>query len=721
MANPDWILEENTKTNRWHLSIPEGLSENNYPTLASIKQHAALKGIALKNLLSDELLEKNIEKAKQVIPEAFSFPIVLDPSFDVRIIISSDKTSARLYIRKAADPKTPLDLKLISTAISNSRLEKIDREAINNAIKKFQNSPEMELNDFILSEGFPPTRGKDRVLVPKLQWLNEEETQSYIQRINSIEIKQDEVAQAALVLKDELLFEISETEQGQQGLDVFGKTIPPIRGNDPLVKILSNAVIAKDTIQSSITGLCVCWDSNGIKKILVLPYKDAQAHTTICEDKMSVSLTIEPSIGAGTPASIELAKESLAEQGITQNIDEGILTQLISDIKTQNVSKHAVVVRGLKPVKPGGSRIQWIIHPDQGGAPVYVSESNVILEIQQLSAGADGYDIFGTVLPSQSAENEIIPDITETIHKEPKEDNPAITQYRASIAGELLFSNNTLTITNQKVITGDINDESGDISFPGHLVIEGNIQNGHAAKASGELTITGNAGTALVSADGSVKMTGGIHGAGKGIVWAKQEITLAFAENAKVLAGKDIFIHKYCFQCVVKTNGVLHLDGNPGILLGGAVHASKGVEVFELGSEKTIRTTISFGQNYLVGDQIDVCEKEVEQIKEYVQKIDQRMKQISNENPEIHTLRQKKLNLLKRNDKLTVRIFTLKEQYETHIPSHIRVENNVYPGVILESHGRYFEVREKRNHVIFIFDQTTGQITCNPIPKNEES
>jgi len=35
--------------------------------------------------------------------------------------------------------------------------------------------------------------------------------------------------------------------------------------------------------------------------------------------------------------------------------------------------------------------------------------------------------------------------------------------------------------------------------------------------------------------------------------------------------------------------------------------------------------------------------------------------------------------------------------------------------VILESHGRYFEVREPKTHVIFIFDQTTGQITCSPI------
>jgi uncharacterized protein (DUF342 family) len=121
-----------------------------------------------------------------------------------------------------------------------------------------------------------------------------------------------------------------------------------------------------------------------------------------------------------------------------------------------------------------------------------------------------------------------------------------------------------------------------------------------------------------------------------------------------------------------------------------------------------------------VSDQIDVCEKEVVKIKDEVQKIDEMMKRISTTDPTIHELRRRKLELLKKNDKLTVRIFTLKEQYETHIISHVRVENTVYPGVILESHGRYYEVREQKSHVVFIFDQGTGQITCNPINDTQE-
>lgn len=157
------------------------------------------------------------------------------------------------------------------------------------------------------------------------------------------------------------------------------------------------------------------------------------------------------------------------------------------------------------------------------------------------------------------------------------------------------------------------------------------------------------------------------------------------------------------------------MKDKPGVLLGGNIRATKGIEVMELGSAKTLRTSISFGQNYLVSDKIEVSERELEKIAVTVEKIDAEMAKDTTTTAQLQELRRKKLELLKRKEKLTVRVFTLREQFETHYISHVRVENTVYPGVILESHGRYYEVREPKHHVVFIFDQVTGQITCSPI------
>jgi uncharacterized protein len=40
----------------------------------------------------------------------------------------------------------------------------------------------------------------------------------------------------------------------------------------------------------------------------------------------------------------------------------------------------------------------------------------------------------------------------------------------------------------------------------------------------------------------------------------------------------------------------------------------------------------------------------------------------------------------------------------------------VYPGVVLESHGRYFEVKQKKTRVVFFFDQERGHIQEKPLP-----
>ena len=116
----------------------------------------------------------------------------------------------------------------------------------------------------------------------------------------------------------------------------------------------------------------------------------------------------------------------------------------------------------------------------------------------------------------------------------------------------------------------------------------------------------------------------------------------------------------------------------------------------------------------MIKDEIEVREKEIAENTAEIEEIDKKLKQkepVSN----IEELRNRKVKLIKRNSALTIRIFNLKENFETHIPSKIKVSGFVYPGVVLESHGRYFEVMETHQHVFFNFDEKTGQIICSPM------
>ncbi len=718
-----WELIENPKTRRWYLHIPASVAVDSYPIIHEIREIAAEKGLDPHSLMADQSLEKSLQKARDAVGEDFSFPVVIDPAFDVRLIVAPDKTSAWLYIRKSADKKNAIDIKIVSALLNNSKLKGMNAAKINETINGFRTSMIMELHDFLLVEGVHPGRGKDRELISCVEWLPEEESKKMCERITAY-LTQNNTSEAdkvctlastsriANIRQGDIAYGISPPELGTPGMDVYGKEIPGLPGNDPFFQIVENLTFNASGIKADKTGLLLESETEGKCHLRIVHCLDGRATPVITTDNQTVSLILEREEGAGEPLSTEMALAALKAKGIPGEPDRGLIETTVTKVRSTKKSTEIVVIRGQKPIAPGAFRIDWFVNFTPEIQACNISAGEKILSMQKIPTGSDGVDVFGTKLPASAAKAEIIPGYDDTVISETKD---TTLTFVAGRSGELTLTDNRLSISDKKELTIDIDETTGDIAFPGNLTLSGNIRNGRILKVSGALVINGDAEASLVSADLSVTMNGGIRGGGRGTVWAKQTIRLTFAENARLLAGHDIFVDNYCFQCTVKTNGMHLMKGNPAVLLGGTIRASKGIEVYELGSKKTIRTSISFGQNYLVGDQIEVSEKEIASIQEMLKKVDVEMRNTQATNLRIQELRKKKLELLKRNEKLTVRIFTLKEQFETHILSHVKVENTVYPGVILESHGRYYEVREPKTHVIFVFDQTTGQITCSPI------
>lgn len=183
MARNLWDLSFNQKSRRWHLTAPENIKPEQLPTLEELKTRTAEHKIHPRTLLSDDVLERSLEKARNMPGEAISFPVVLEPTFDVRISVAPEKTSATLYIRKSDDPKNPIDLKLISTVLNNSRLVGMNPEKIQAAIAEFKDSDNMELANLVLAQGTPPGRGNEREFVPLFEPLPDEQKNVLLKRL----------------------------------------------------------------------------------------------------------------------------------------------------------------------------------------------------------------------------------------------------------------------------------------------------------------------------------------------------------------------------------------------------------------------------------------------------------------------------------------------------------------------------------------------------------
>ncbi|THB68116.1 MAG: DUF342 domain-containing protein, partial [Spirochaetaceae bacterium] len=242
--------------------------------------------------------------------------------------------------------------------------------------------------------------------------------------------------------------------------------------------------------------------------------------------------------------------------------------------------------------------------------------------------------------------------------------------------------------------------------------VTGNVLAGFYVMAEGDVLIGGAVEASLISGNGTIKIAQGVKGAKKAVIRSKQEIQTMFAEQASLLAVADIKVKNSLMHCRTKSNGTIMLPQDKSTILGGKTYARHGIVTTNLGSPRGIHTLVAFGQDYLIGDRIEMEEKEIEKIKKTIAKIDIAMQQPENRNSEaaLEQLRKKKVMALKAMEKLGLRLFSLRERFEEHFESSLVVRGKVFPGVTIESHGRTLEIQQERKNVTFRFDQQSGRI-----------
>jgi uncharacterized protein (DUF342 family) len=207
----------------------------------------------------------------------------------------------------------------------------------------------------------------------------------------------------------------------------------------------------------------------------------------------------------------------------------------------------------------------------------------------------------------------------------------------------------------------------------------------------------------------------GIKGGGKGVVRARTTIEAAFAEKATLMAVDDIRLKNGSIASRIKTNGKLSVSAAGGKLMGGVCQARYGIDAADIGSEKVIRTEISFGQDYLIKDQIETTEEEIFKAREELAKTDEKIKTVLKIPSALDAVRAEKVRLMKRLEQLNLKVFTLRERFEEHHDSEIRIRGTIHPGVIIESHDRYYAVKQTRSGVVFYFDRESGRIREKPL------
>lgn len=682
--------------------ILELFSDIDYP-LSLLKDETTILALLQRGINEKRSIKISLSKKREV-----SISLDINPS----------KTRATLILKKGAGPGQKLSLKVVGALIRESQIKGMNLDNLKTTILEFYKSHDLSL-EYLVIEGKVATRGEDRRLDYKKEFVCVGKIESIVNRINDDitafypsfkEFPKDSITSTMLVGKGFEFATLTEASFGDDGIDIYGNKIKGQLGNDPIIKTFENITIKQDKYISDIDGILDVGEIDGQTFLRVREHKDMFVDVVVSKDLMSACFTFYKSRGSGEPASLDFINKQIDEAGVVKGIDSTVIEESLEKFQSGELISEVLFAKGQIPTDNKSSLIKYT---ENNGRNQFSYEVEKGVQLAQIfpskDSSEDGFDVLGTIMESSGVASLNL-DIGDFIEEEKLADGSTIL--KATSNGEFKVDNNSITIVDKKVLDSDVSVKTGSIKTLCSLVIKGGVMSSLYVVSGGNIKILGTVQGALVSADKNIIIAQGVKGEDKAVLRAKEKIDVKFIESANMMAVNDIHIRKAALHTKIISNGKVLLDKGGSKLVGGEMFSRKGLVVDEVGSPSGGVTKISFGQDYLVADKIKVFEKDIDKIQQDLLKIDHILHKPSGHisSGKITHLRKQKVFLMKKLEKKNMKLFLLREKFEEHSASEIVVRDKIHQGVIFESHGRILEILDQESACKIFFNLNTGQI-----------
>lgn len=744
------------KAHRWQLQLSEdkatclltftpGDAIIPPPDCAEIHSKAEELQFSTEHLMPEQDIRLLIERAIREQSPLEQIPLTPQDDAYFEVVISEDRLTAVLNMRKGRGEGRPLVLKEVGKAIRESKVKIPDMDILRQDILDFYKSPDHELIGYEIAFGKEPQEGPKQAVDWSVRFYDEKEfLETKEQILSSLEQLQDlesaetfpinDLEGLADVENEQRILTLGPLVKGEPGVDVFGSAIEGLPGEAVKLRLYEGLEHKDNLVISVMEGLMERSIVGDEFHLRVRPHRDADITIQMDPDKMAAFISFSRSEGTGRKITMDRIHQAIEAQGITKGIIPEAMETIQQAVEQEEPVSGLHFAQGQSAEEGGQEKLQFLIAMASGKNVTILADGRADYrnkdQITRVKAGTQiakllpplsepqsGWDITGKEIKPFTNKNRTI-EIGENI--EAQEEEEGIKLLVATADGEIQYEKNTIQVLATHTVQGNVNLKTGNIKFPGTVQVTGDVESGFVVMSGGDIKIAGGVDAALLSAAGDILIKGGVKGGRRGVLRAKQNIFAAFVEQATVLAVQDIKFSKAVMRSNIKANGRLLLP-EKGRVIGGTLKVKFGLETGNLGSDRGITTQIHFGQDYLVEDQISVEEKEIKKIQGQMAALDRAMKQkdkLSNKQ-ELQQMFNQKTKMIKLLEKRNLRLFMLKERFEQHFDSAIIVRGTAYPGVVLESHGRIYEVPGEKKSVAYVFDTDLGRIVEKDIAEVE--
>ncbi|WP_100373182.1 DUF342 domain-containing protein [Bacillus sp. FJAT-45037] len=323
----------------------------------------------------------------------------------------------------------------------------------------------------------------------------------------------------------------------------------------------------------------------------------------ISNSKMEASIVQLERLKEDEHFSAEEFKSWIHEHGINSGIIEEVVDAISND---QEVKDPVIFAQGIPPTtgKDAYLKISFLDEKETNndGEPTSINlrqfleidsvfAHNKIAEKVSATKGQNGFNVLGEELIAKSGKDFVL-----RAGKNTRVNLEEQSVY-SLIDGQVSIEEKKIHVFPVYEVKGDLDMKTGNVTFVGSVVVNGNVPNGFEIKADGDIRVRGTVEGARLIAGGSIFVGAGIVGQKRSYIKAEENIHTSFINEGDVEAGGNLevvqaILHSKCkaAQSIVCTRG-------KGNIVGGVLSAGVGIMAKEIGNDMQTKTSLYIGVN----------------------------------------------------------------------------------------------------------------------------